>query len=87
MSWHPGRIWSCIKTCWQDVIENSDLVVAFGGLPLRNTQVAYGGITEHNTEGDLRRAQQRGAVLQRLAGATRHASLARCPNHYAAPGN
>ena len=48
------------QTCWRDVIENSDLVIAFGGLPLRNTQVAYGGITEHNTEGDLRRAQQRG---------------------------
>ena len=75
------------QTCWRDVIENSDLVIAFGELPLRNTQVAYGGITEHNTEGELRRAQQRGAVLQYLANAPGHARLAKRTNHYAAAWN
>ena len=48
------------QTSWQDVIENCELVVAFGGLPLRNAQVAYGGITEHNTHGAMRRAHESG---------------------------
>ncbi len=48
------------QTTWQDIVEQSDFVVAFGGLPLRNAQVAYGGITEHNTQNELHRAQQRG---------------------------
>ena len=48
------------QTSWQDVIEHSGFVVAFGGLPLRNTQVAYGGITEHNSARDMRRASERG---------------------------
>ena len=32
---------------WQEIVSGTELFVAFGGLPLRNTQVAYGGITEH----------------------------------------
>ena len=48
------------QTRWADIAAEAELVVSFGGMPLRNSQVAYGGITEHNTETDLRQAQARG---------------------------
>jgi biotin/methionine sulfoxide reductase len=60
---HVVAPWSHMElhqTSWQDVIEHSRLVVAFGGLPLRNTQVAYGGITEHNSARDMQLANERG---------------------------
>lgn len=36
-------------TVWPVVKEQGELVVAFGGLPLTNTQVASGGISRHDT--------------------------------------
>ena len=63
---HVVAPWSHMElhqTSWQDVIEHSRLVVAFGGLPLRNTQVAYGGITEHNSARDMRLASKRGVTF------------------------
>ena len=44
------------QTSWQDIADNTGLVVAFGGIPLRNTQVAYGGITEHQSADGLTNA-------------------------------
>ncbi len=44
------------QTTWQELAARGELIVAFGGLPLRNTQVAYGGITEHQSEAGLREA-------------------------------
>ena len=32
------------QTSWSEIAANGDLFVAFGGVPLRNTQMAYGGI-------------------------------------------
>ena len=63
---HVVAPWSHMElhqTSWQDVIEHSRLVIAFGGLPLRNTQVAYGGITEHNSARDMRLASERGVMF------------------------
>ena len=63
---HVVAPWSHMElhqTSWQDVIEHSRLVIAFGGLPLRNTQVAYGGITEHNSARDMRLASERGVTF------------------------
>ena len=34
-------------TAWPNIIENTDLFVAFGGLPLKNTQVEFGGHARH----------------------------------------
>ncbi len=34
-------------TAWPSIIENTDLFVAFGGLPLKNTQVEFGGHARH----------------------------------------
>jgi biotin/methionine sulfoxide reductase len=36
-------------TSWQSIAENTRLVVMFGGLPIRNTQVTPGGAVEHRT--------------------------------------
>ena len=66
---HVVAPWSHMElhqTSWQDVIEHSRLVVAFGGLPLRNTQVAYGGITEH-TVPEICTGAGAGNVLQYIA--------------------
>ncbi|HCG69364.1 MAG TPA: hypothetical protein DE147_02845, partial [Gammaproteobacteria bacterium] len=48
------------QTTLESVVEHTELFVAFGGLPERNAQVAYGGVTEHRTGIDLRRAQEAG---------------------------
>jgi len=48
------------QTRWSDIAAGSELVVSFGGFPLRNTQVAYGGITLHETEAGLREAVANG---------------------------
>lgn len=45
---------------WQSVIDHGELVVTFGGLPLRNTQVTTGGAIEHGTPAWLERAKAAG---------------------------
>ncbi|MBK19431.1 MAG: Asp-tRNA(Asn)/Glu-tRNA(Gln) amidotransferase GatCAB subunit C [Rhodospirillaceae bacterium] len=35
-------------TSWQSIAENSDLLLSFGGVPLKNTQINYGGLPEHD---------------------------------------
>jgi biotin/methionine sulfoxide reductase len=47
-------------TSWQSIIENTDLVVMFGGLPLRNTQIRPGGPSEHTTRNYLHKAEAAG---------------------------
>jgi biotin/methionine sulfoxide reductase len=34
-------------TTWDSIVGNSELVVAFGGIPMKNTQVSSGGPAEH----------------------------------------
>ena len=48
------------QTSWTEIATNTELFVAFGGVPLRNTQMAYGGITEHQSKSGLERAQKNG---------------------------
>jgi biotin/methionine sulfoxide reductase len=40
-------------TSWKSIAEHTDLVVMFGGVPIRNTQVTPGGMGEHTTRGWL----------------------------------
>jgi biotin/methionine sulfoxide reductase len=40
-------------TSWKSIADHADLVVMFGGLPTRNTQVTPGGVGEHTTRGWL----------------------------------
>ena len=50
-------------TDWRSIAENSELVVALGGLPLRNAQVIAGGCGSHTTAGWLRRCRERGVAF------------------------
>jgi len=45
---------------WPTIAEHSELVVAFGGMPLKNAQVNSGGTLRHNTADGLRRCRDRG---------------------------
>ena len=47
-------------TNWQQIIENAELVVAFGGLPVKNTFVSPGGVTAHHMRSNLHAAADNG---------------------------
>jgi biotin/methionine sulfoxide reductase len=48
------------QTDWRSIAENTRLVVAFGGMPPRNSQIAAGGQGNHSTEGSLKRCRENG---------------------------
>ena len=48
---------------WQSVVDHGELVVMFGGLPLRNTQVTTGGAVEHTSRRWLERATAAGVAF------------------------
>jgi biotin/methionine sulfoxide reductase len=48
-------------TAWPIIAEQTDLIVAFGGIPLKNSSVSPGGATRHTVQDHLRRAAERGA--------------------------
>ena len=48
--WHQMEL---EQPTWDEISKSTELFVVFGGVPLRNTQVAYGGITEHQTQPGL----------------------------------
>lgn len=50
-------------TDWSSIIENAELVVAFGGMPMKNLSVAPGGITDHASARQLRRLGREGVDL------------------------
>ncbi len=45
---------------WEEIAGHSEVVLAFGGLALKNAQVASGGLSEHTERGFMQRAAQRG---------------------------
>lgn len=47
-------------TTWPVIAEETDLVVAFGGWPIKNAQVNSGGIGRHTARGWMERAARRG---------------------------
>ena len=47
-------------TAWPSLLENNDLFVAFGGIPLKNTQVEYGGHACHVQRSYMEQAANRG---------------------------
>ena len=55
--WHEVEL---AQANWQEISDGCELFVAFGGIPLRNTQVAYGGITEHQSQSGLKQASESG---------------------------
>jgi biotin/methionine sulfoxide reductase len=57
-----GAAWLMAKdrAYWEDIAEETELVLAFGGLPLRPMQIAPGGVSAHIAESAMRRAAARG---------------------------
>jgi biotin/methionine sulfoxide reductase len=47
-------------TSWDSIAQDTELFVSFGGLPLKNAQVADGGIANHSIEGWQRQAKESG---------------------------
>ena len=47
-------------TSWDVIGDETDLVVAFGGIPLKNSQINYGGVGRHELRGWLHRWAERG---------------------------
>lgn len=46
---------------WEELAEHSEAVLAFGGLPLKNTAVSNGGNSVHSAHSCMLRARKRGA--------------------------
>jgi len=46
---------------WDEVVEHTDIVLAFGGMNTKNARVAGGGISRHTEHGDMIAASKRGA--------------------------
>jgi biotin/methionine sulfoxide reductase len=45
---------------WPTIIDNTELLVAFGGVPAKNVFVTPGGVTRHTTPGHLEQLAERG---------------------------
>ncbi|MBR0669238.1 molybdopterin-dependent oxidoreductase [Roseomonas hellenica] len=45
---------------WDQIAEHTDVVLAFGGMALKNSMVAGGGISQHVERGAMQRARARG---------------------------
>ena len=45
---------------WEQIVEHSDVVLAFGGMALKNSRVASGGISRHIERESMRQAAARG---------------------------
>ncbi len=60
-----GDAWEAVKRAatWAEVAEQTDLLVCFGGLPLKNMAVDPGGISHHRVRDHLRRTAERGAAF------------------------
>ncbi|MGE0120348.1 MAG: molybdopterin guanine dinucleotide-containing S/N-oxide reductase [Dongiaceae bacterium] len=50
-------------TDWRSIADNTRLIVAFGGMPLKNAQVAAGGCGDHSAKDWMRRCRMRGAAV------------------------
>ncbi len=51
-------------TTWKAIIEHTELVVAFGGMNVKNAFVSPGGVTRHTLPSSLREAGRRGLTFE-----------------------
>ncbi|WP_169914563.1 molybdopterin-dependent oxidoreductase [Rhodococcoides yunnanense] len=60
-----GAHWQMFSrsTSWDVIADNTDLLVAFGGVPVKNTSVNHGGTSNHPTEGALNALRARGGKI------------------------
>ena len=54
-------------TTWDSIVDNAELVVAFGGIPMKNTQVSSGGPAEHVAGSYLKAAQAAGVEFVNIS--------------------
>jgi len=47
-------------TSWPSIVDNAELLVAFGGLPLKNAQIDSGGVGVHSQRGLMKAARDKG---------------------------
>ncbi|MEP4039075.1 molybdopterin-dependent oxidoreductase [Pseudophaeobacter sp.] len=52
---------------WQSVIDHTGLIVAFGGMAVRNSQISAGGTGHHRTEEALRQARDAGVQFVNIS--------------------
>ena len=45
---------------WSTIVEHTELLVAFGGVPVKNVSVTPGGVTRHTSRRNLEDAARRG---------------------------
>ena len=48
---------------WDEIVTDTDIVLAFGGMATKNSRVASGGISRHTEHGDMIAASKRGAAF------------------------
>lgn len=65
-----GYNWGTIRsetTSWPVIAERTELIVGFGGIPLKNTQVSAGGLSKHTTRGWLERCKENGVEFVNIS--------------------
>ena len=55
-----GQIVNGPLTSWSAIVENTDTLLCFGGVPLKNTQINHGGLPEHDDLGWQKRISDSG---------------------------
>ena len=50
-------------TSWPSIIEYTELMVCFGGMPLKNSQINYRGVARHIQRGSMREAREAGVAF------------------------
>ena len=55
------------STAWKSIIENTDLFIAFGGVPVHNSQINSGGVGCHTTRNNLIKAQKAGVEFVNIS--------------------
>ncbi|MDB5653431.1 MAG: biotin transporter BioY [Tardiphaga sp.] len=48
---------------WDEIVEHTDIIVAFGGMNVKNSRVAGGGISKHTEHHDMIAASKRGCAF------------------------
>ncbi len=65
-----GYDWGAVRngtTSWPVIAKHAELVVSFGGIPLKNTQVSAGGLSKHATRGWLQRCKENGVEFVNIS--------------------
>lgn len=72
---------------WEQIVEHCDVVLAFGGMALRNSRVASGGISRHVERQAMRQAAERGCRFVNISPLRPDLPAEACPEWLAArPG-